>query len=203
MRLTKRIADFGNGTITIYLELDPFLDSSDEEEKIGDDWDLLLDDLDFGDIPDIEGFEIPTFKKLKERHWPSIYAEDIIYWRRKDQEALIEKEDPGAFMIPIRLKGKINLNALADTGSDINVMPCLQRTRQRGGVTTIIAKFLIQDMPIDRDTLILVGRGFLHTCGSILNTIERIIILYRVDSDDFYENCDELWFIVINNPFWK
>ncbi|GKA60259.1 putative reverse transcriptase domain-containing protein [Tanacetum coccineum] len=35
-------------------------------------------------------------------------------------------------------------------------------------------------------------------------------ILYRVDGGDFYENCgdfcenyDELWFIVINNPFWK
>nr|GEV40973.1 putative reverse transcriptase domain-containing protein [Tanacetum cinerariifolium] len=28
-------------------------------------------------------------------------------------------------------------------------------------------------------------------------------IMYRVDGDDFYENCDELWFIVINNPFWK
>nr|GEZ51486.1 hypothetical protein [Tanacetum cinerariifolium] len=27
--------------------------------------------------------------------------------------------------------------------------------------------------------------------------------LFRVDGDDFYENCDELWFIVINNPFWK
>ncbi|GKF75096.1 hypothetical protein Tco_0224540, partial [Tanacetum coccineum] len=37
--------------------------------------------------------------------------------------ALIEKEDPGAFMIPIWLEGKINLNVLADTGSDINVMP--------------------------------------------------------------------------------
>ncbi|GJY71722.1 reverse transcriptase domain-containing protein [Tanacetum coccineum] len=38
-------------------------------------------------------------------------------------EALIKKEDPRAFMILIRLEGKINLNALADTGSDINVMP--------------------------------------------------------------------------------
>ncbi|GKF61414.1 hypothetical protein Tco_0181468 [Tanacetum coccineum] len=38
-------------------------------------------------------------------------------------EALIEKEDPRAFMIPIRMEGKINLNALADTGSNINVMP--------------------------------------------------------------------------------
>ncbi|GJW67740.1 hypothetical protein Tco_0122164 [Tanacetum coccineum] len=42
------------------------------------------------------------------------------------------------------------------------------------GVTTIIAKFLILDMPIDRDTPILVGRGFLHTCGGILNTIDSI-----------------------------
>ncbi|GJX56723.1 hypothetical protein Tco_0286620 [Tanacetum coccineum] len=61
MRLTKGIADFGNETITIYPELDPFLDSAGEEEKIGDDWDLLLDDLDFGDIPDIEGIEVPPF----------------------------------------------------------------------------------------------------------------------------------------------
>ncbi|GKB81998.1 putative reverse transcriptase domain-containing protein [Tanacetum coccineum] len=28
-------------------------------------------------------------------------------------------------------------------------------------------------------------------------------ILYRVDGGDFYKYCDELWFIVINNPFWK
>ncbi|GJX56722.1 hypothetical protein Tco_0286619 [Tanacetum coccineum] len=38
-------------------------------------------------------------------------------------ETLIEKEDPRAFKIPIQLEGKINLNALADTGSDIIVMP--------------------------------------------------------------------------------
>ncbi|GJT22322.1 putative reverse transcriptase domain-containing protein [Tanacetum coccineum] len=28
-------------------------------------------------------------------------------------------------------------------------------------------------------------------------------ILYRIDGDDFYEICDDLRFIVINNPFWK
>nr|GEY98479.1 putative reverse transcriptase domain-containing protein [Tanacetum cinerariifolium] len=33
--------------------------------------------------------------------------------------------------------------------------------------------------------------------------IAIIKILYRVDGDDFYENCNELWFIVINNSFWK
>ncbi|GKA53556.1 hypothetical protein Tco_0746871 [Tanacetum coccineum] len=39
LRLTKAIDEFGNETVTMYPELDPFLDSSDEE-KIGDDWDL-------------------------------------------------------------------------------------------------------------------------------------------------------------------
>ncbi|GJT53125.1 hypothetical protein Tco_0988179 [Tanacetum coccineum] len=38
-------------------------------------------------------------------------------------EALKEKDDPGAFIFPIRLEGKVNENALADTGSDINIMP--------------------------------------------------------------------------------
>ncbi|GKC50666.1 hypothetical protein Tco_1073411, partial [Tanacetum coccineum] len=61
LRLTKAITDFETGTVTIYPELDPFLDSAEEEEKIGDDWDLLLDDLDFGDIPDIEGVDVPQF----------------------------------------------------------------------------------------------------------------------------------------------
>ncbi|GJX97760.1 putative reverse transcriptase domain-containing protein [Tanacetum coccineum] len=32
---------------------------------------------------------------------------------------------------------------------------------------------------------------------------DDVTILYRVDGDDFVENCDELWFIVINNPFLK
>ncbi|GJZ48914.1 integrase, catalytic region, zinc finger, CCHC-type containing protein [Tanacetum coccineum] len=39
------------------------------------------------------------------------------------EEALKEKEDHGAFIFPIRLEGKVNENALADTGSDINTMP--------------------------------------------------------------------------------
>ncbi|GKF36906.1 hypothetical protein Tco_0113664 [Tanacetum coccineum] len=175
-----------------YPKLDPFLDSSGEEEKIGDDWDLLLDDLDFGDIPNIEGVEVPPFvckmgnnsrnKRRQLEKYQLIYSDmgpslstgkplainiyrryslleeerpviktmtysdkykkilDGIYidkmkldgeMNKEEEEAitrikgeaLIKKEDPRAFVIPIRMEGKINLNALADTGSDINVMP--------------------------------------------------------------------------------
>ncbi|GJZ01691.1 DNA-directed DNA polymerase [Tanacetum coccineum] len=282
LRLTKVIAHFGVVTVTIYPELDPFLENLEEEEKIGDDWDLLLDDLDFEDISDIDGVDVPQFvckmgksnrikrKQLEnykltyshmgpsmstskpltqkeakrealaicicERY--SLLEERLViesmaysdkYKKILDgicldkmkldgmekaeekamikikEEALIEKEDPGEFVIPIRLEGKINLNTLADTGSDINTMPyrvykelgredvqnvekkitilnhskvepmgLLRNVMCQVGVTTIIAKFIILDMPIDRDTPILVGRRFLHTCGSILNIIDRI-----------------------------
>nr|GFC84229.1 hypothetical protein [Tanacetum cinerariifolium] len=42
--------------------------------------------------------------------------------KRIKREALKEKDDPEAFIFPIRLEGKVNENALADTGSDINTM---------------------------------------------------------------------------------
>nr|GFA00760.1 hypothetical protein [Tanacetum cinerariifolium] len=43
--------------------------------------------------------------------------------KRIKGEALKEKDDPGAFIFPIRLEGKANENVLADIGSDINTMP--------------------------------------------------------------------------------
>ncbi|GJT43065.1 DNA-directed DNA polymerase [Tanacetum coccineum] len=101
-------------------------------------------------------------------------------------EALQEKEDPGVFIISIRLEAKIDLNALVDTSSDINVMAyriyaklgreevkkvnrvitmlnhskaetigVLKDVLCQVGVTTIIVKFLILDMRIDRDSPIL------------------------------------------------
>ncbi|GJV73140.1 hypothetical protein Tco_1493135 [Tanacetum coccineum] len=42
------------------------------------------------------------------------------------------------------------------------------------GVTTLIAKFLILDILIDRDSSIVVGRGFLCTIRAIVNTPKRL-----------------------------
>nr|GEY38033.1 hypothetical protein [Tanacetum cinerariifolium] len=129
--------------------------------------------------------------------------------KRIKGEALKEKDDPGAFIFPIRLEGKVNENALADTGSDIKTMPyqiyemlgkeemkkidrgiiMINHTQAEAmgklsnvlcqvGVTTIIAKFLILDIPIDRDAQIVVGRGFLYTMVSILNTLDRIFLTF-------------------------
>ncbi|GKA05116.1 hypothetical protein Tco_0684236 [Tanacetum coccineum] len=46
------------------------------------------------------------------------------------------------------------------------------------GVTTLIAKFLILDIPIDRDAPIVFGRGFLSTIGGIVNTQERLFSMF-------------------------
>nr|GEW95012.1 integrase, catalytic region, zinc finger, CCHC-type, peptidase aspartic, catalytic [Tanacetum cinerariifolium] len=64
------------------------------------------------------------------------------------------------------------------------------------GVTTLIAKFLILDIPIDYDSPIVVGRGFLRTIGAIVNTPERLFSTFdgfchqtfRVARSDFMRN---------------
>nr|GEZ43974.1 hypothetical protein [Tanacetum cinerariifolium] len=82
MRLTKGIADFGKGIITIHPELDPFLDNSEETEKFKDDWDHLLD-IYFGDIP-----------KINEAEEAAREAEAIDIYKRfsilKEERAVIE-----------------------------------------------------------------------------------------------------------------
>ncbi|GJT20058.1 hypothetical protein Tco_0878764 [Tanacetum coccineum] len=112
------------------------------------------------------------------------------------------KEYPGAFIFSIRLEGKVNENALADTGSDINTMPYRiyeqlgREDMKKVGVTTLIAKFLILDIPIDRDSSIVVGRGFLHTIGGIVNVPERLFSTFdgfchqtfRAARSDFMKN---------------
>ncbi|GKB81527.1 hypothetical protein Tco_0948422 [Tanacetum coccineum] len=52
LRLTKGIADFGNGIITIYP--DPEFSTDDDSDKANDsedDWDVILEGIDFREIP--------------------------------------------------------------------------------------------------------------------------------------------------------
>ncbi|GJW57252.1 retrotransposon ORF1 [Tanacetum coccineum] len=145
------------------------------------------------------------YKKILDEVWKDkveldgkIVKEEEEAVKRIKSEALKEKDDPGAFIFPIRLEGQVDENALADTGSDINTMSyqiyeqlgrediknvdrgiiminhtqaeamgILTNVSCQVGVTTLIAKFLILDIPIDRNSPIVVGRGFLHTIGGI------------------------------------
>ncbi|GJS30056.1 hypothetical protein Tco_0490676 [Tanacetum coccineum] len=113
LRLTKAITDFGARTVTIYPDIDPFLEETEEEGKNKDDWDHLLD-FNIDDIPLLGEEGLPTF----------------------------------------------------ETSDQLEV-----------GVTTLIAKFLILDIPIDLDSPIVVGHGFLRTIGAIVNTPETFLNL--------------------------
>ncbi|GJZ89451.1 integrase, catalytic region, zinc finger, CCHC-type containing protein [Tanacetum coccineum] len=133
--------------------------------------------------------------------------------RISQRYALLEEERPVIKTMAYndKLEGKVNENALADTGSDINTMPyrifetlgrkhmkktdkgitMIDHTQAKAmgklsnvlcqvGITTIIAKFLILGIPIDRDAPIMVGRGSLRTMGSLLNTSKRIFSTFDV-----------------------
>ncbi|GJY56422.1 ribonuclease H-like domain-containing protein [Tanacetum coccineum] len=109
----------------------------------------------------------------------------------------------------IMLEGRINENALADTGSDTNTVPYriykqlgrddimkedrnitmiyyteAEVTGQLVNVlcqvrfTTLFAKFLILEIPIDWDTPIVVGRGFLDMIGGNIDIPNRIFTTF-------------------------
>ncbi|GKC65043.1 hypothetical protein Tco_1097641 [Tanacetum coccineum] len=61
LRLTKVIADFGNGIITIYPDLEFSHDDSDKFNDSEDDWDTILEGIDFGDIPKTNGLNLPLY----------------------------------------------------------------------------------------------------------------------------------------------
>ncbi|GKE03061.1 reverse transcriptase domain-containing protein, partial [Tanacetum coccineum] len=201
--LTNAITDCGARTVTIYPDIDPFLEETEEEEKSNDDWDHLLD-FNIDDVPLLCEEGLSPFKDKVELDGKIIKEEEEAVKRIKG-EALKEKEDLEAFIFPIRLEGQVNKNALVDIGSDINTMPyriyeqlgredmkkvdrgitMINHTQAEAmgiltnvfcqvGVTTLIANFLILDIPIERDSPIVVGHGFLRTIGAIVNTPERL-----------------------------
>ncbi|GKE31729.1 retrovirus-related pol polyprotein from transposon TNT 1-94 [Tanacetum coccineum] len=65
----------------------------------------------------------------------------------------------------------INYTEAEVTGRLVNVL-C------QVGFTTLSAKFLILEMPVDRDTPIVVGRGFLDTIGGSIDIPNRILTTF-------------------------
>ncbi|GJX01212.1 hypothetical protein Tco_0185125 [Tanacetum coccineum] len=122
------------------------------------------------------------YKKILDEIWKDkveldgkTVKEDEEAVQRIKGEALKEKDDHGAFIFPIRedMK-KIDRGITMINHTQAEAMGKLSNVLCQVGVTTMIAKFLILDIPINRDAPIVVGRGFLYTMGSILNTPERL-----------------------------
>nr|GFB93809.1 hypothetical protein [Tanacetum cinerariifolium] len=93
---------------------------SREERDYKDDWDHLLD-FNLDDVPLLCGEELLPFKDKVKLDGKIVKEEEKAIQRIKG-EALKEKDNPEVFIFPIRLEGKVNKNALANIGSDINTM---------------------------------------------------------------------------------
>nr|GEV13156.1 hypothetical protein [Tanacetum cinerariifolium] len=259
--MTKAITNFRAGTITIYTDIDQFLEDIKEEEKSMDDWDQLLD-FNLDDIPLLGREELLLFvckmgksnrnkkrvmenlnlfyqdigtssstgrhltqeetakealalrisqkfalleevrpvletmayyekyKEVLDEIWKDKVELDRMIVKEEEKaikkvkgEALKEKDDPKAFIFPIRLEGKVNENTLAHIGSDINTMP-YQIYEQLGreemkkvdmGIT-MINHTQTKAMGILTDVLF--GWGFLYTTSDIVNIPERLFLTF-------------------------
>nr|GEZ61582.1 hypothetical protein [Tanacetum cinerariifolium] len=158
--MIKAITDFEARTVTIYLETDPFLEDieEEEEEKSLDDWDLLLD-FNLDDVPLLAKKELMPFKDKVE-------LDGNIVKKRKQYKGLKIYGDTK----------KVNRGITMINHTQAEAMGILINVLFQVGVTTLIAKFLILDIPIDRDAPIVVSRGFLHRIGGIVNTPDRLFL---------------------------
>ncbi|GJS61402.1 hypothetical protein Tco_0656186 [Tanacetum coccineum] len=141
--------------------------------KRNDDWDHLLD-FNIDDIPLLgeEGLSLFVCKMRKSSRNKKRATENLNFFYQDigtsssaedkvevDAKILKEEEEDVKRIKGDALKEQEDPRAKA-MGILINVL-C------QVGVTTLIAKFLILDIQIDRDSPIVVGRGFLRTIGAI------------------------------------
>ncbi|GJS67959.1 hypothetical protein Tco_0682524 [Tanacetum coccineum] len=177
LRLTKGIADFGNGIIAIYPDLDPFNDvDSDKANDSVNDWDPrpITETMKFIDQHK-KLLDSVMLDRLKLDGEIKANEEEATKEVIKGYKTLREKDNPGVFILPIRLEAKIDSFALADIGSNINVMSYQIYTKlDREDAKPIAKKItILNHSKVDKDVPIFVGRSFLYTCGGIINTIKK------------------------------
>ncbi|GJR34459.1 hypothetical protein Tco_1210143 [Tanacetum coccineum] len=193
VRMTKQITDFRTGTVIIYPDIDPFLEDIEEEEKSLDDWDHLLD-FNLDDVPLLGGEELQPFvckmgkssrNKKRSMENLSLFYQDIgtsssagghLTQEEAVKEALaIRISQKFALLEEVREEmKKVDRGITMINHTQAEAMGILTNVLCQVRVTTLIAKFLIPDIPIDRDAPIVVGRGFLRMIGGIVNTPKRL-----------------------------
>nr|GEV03497.1 Gag-Pol polyprotein [Tanacetum cinerariifolium] len=193
LRMTKAITNFGAGTIIIYPDIDPFLeDTEEEEEENMDDWDQLLD-FSLDDIPLLGREELPSFvckmgksssnKKRAMKNLNLFYqdigtysltgrhltyeeaAKEALALRISQKFALLKEVRPVLETMTYHDKYKKVIDEIWKDKVELDgmIMKEEEEAIKKGGVTTLIAKFLTLDILIDRDAPIVVGQGFMQS----------------------------------------
>ncbi|GJS80655.1 hypothetical protein Tco_0730536 [Tanacetum coccineum] len=198
LRLTKAITNFEARTITIYPDIDPFLKETEEEGKSNDDWGHLLD-FNIDDIP-LLGTSSSAGGHLTQEE----AAKESITIGMSQKFALLEEERPIIETMAYNDKYKKMLDEVGKDKVELDGKivkeeeEAVKRIKGEVGVTTLIAKFLILDILIDRDSPIVAGRGFLCMIGAIVNTPERLFSTFdgfchqtfRAARSDFMRNAE-------------
>ncbi|GJT84125.1 hypothetical protein Tco_1058467 [Tanacetum coccineum] len=205
LRSANAIVNFGEGTITIQPDFDPFLLSSDEEgnpnldnlEELLD-FDIVSTTKQDSDLPPLVckmGKGSRNKKKILENimyfngagpssiHWNTLNPRGS----RKEGTCPQYQYELGRddIMKEERNITMINYTKAEVTGRLVNVL-CQVR------FTTLSAKFLILEIPIDRDAPIIVGRGFLDTIGGNIDIPNMIFTTFDgLTSQTFRESRSE------------
>nr|GEW54197.1 hypothetical protein [Tanacetum cinerariifolium] len=199
-----------NEIITIYPDLEfSNDDDSNKANELKDDWDVILEGIDFGDIPKIDRLELPPYvfnmgKSSKNKKKPSnnykIKYDDegpplpgrykkvldtiLLDKLKLDGELELEEVEANEEMIreykTIKEKEDTEREHVKPVShyvsmlnhSEAEPMGMLKDDLCQIGVTTVLVRFLILDMLIDRIVLVIVGRSFLRTCGGIINILK-------------------------------
>ena len=159
------------------------LKNSDKHKQFLDS--ILLDQLKLNEEIEEEEEEdarevIKNYRTLKEGNDPGIFTIPIHIEGRYETQALVDTGSNinvlphGIYMMigggevkPIERKIKLMDHSRAEP------MGIMRNVLCQVGVTTIIARFLVLDIPIDKDVPIFVGRSFINTLGSTINTITK------------------------------
>ncbi|GKA50608.1 hypothetical protein Tco_0743681 [Tanacetum coccineum] len=100
-------------------------------------------------------------------------AKEAIAIRISRKFALLEEERPIIETMAYNDKYKKILDKVWKAKVELD-RKIVKEEEEAVGVTTLIAKFLILDISIDRDSPIVVSHGFLRTIRAIVNTHERL-----------------------------
>ncbi|GKB37303.1 hypothetical protein Tco_0882245 [Tanacetum coccineum] len=152
-----------------------------KKKKSNDDWDHLLD-FNIDDIPLLgkEGLSPFVCKMWKSGRNKKRAMENLNFFFQdigtsSSAGGHLTQEEAAKEELAIKMRRedmkKVDRGITMINHTQAEAMGILTNVLCQVGVTTLIAKFLILDIPIDRDSPIVVGQGFLRTIGGIVNAL--------------------------------
>nr|GEV05424.1 hypothetical protein [Tanacetum cinerariifolium] len=130
--------------------------------------------------------EFPGYKTLREKNDPRVFVLPIHIETKFNTYALVDT-GTNINVMPYRIYAKLGREEVKPMSKKITMMYHSKADQMRilkdvicqVGVTTILARFLILDILVDKDMPIVMGRSFLYSYGGIINTIKCTTLTFN------------------------